>query len=227
MSTIKGTGVNASVEAQVDPTRRAMRVTSNPIEAFGHYAIGVQTGAIAATVAAAADLFHIFWGDPLKNFLLKKLVVGATTGTVYTTLSGLPLEMILGHNATAVGSGGNAVTMNSSNRLRQTFPNSALAASGEIRYASTAALTAPTGYVAEANALANIAGAGFSLGTQPNQVLWDSATGTNDHPIILQRGDVLVVRAGPAGGGASGVAVLSFAMTWAEISNDQSSGLAY
>ena len=82
-----------------------------------------------------------------------------------------------------------------------------------------------TGAVAETNALANVPGAGFSLGTYPNQTLWD--TWAIDHPLILQRGDVLIVRAGPAGGGASGVAVLSFQMGWAEISNDPTSGTAY
>lgn len=216
-----GTGINDDVELQVDRSRNAARVSLNPIDVNstggtpgGHYAIGVQTGAVAATVAAAADLFHVFWADPTRYFILKKLVVGATTGTVYSTLSGLPLELILAHNATAVGSGGNAVTMNTSNRLRQSFVPSALASAGEIRYASTGALTAPTGFIVETNALANISGAGFSLGTQPNQVLFDATNG--DHPLLLQRGDVLIVRAGPAGGGASGVAVLSFQMTWAE-----------
>lgn len=223
--TILGTGANSNVELLVDRTRGAGRVQLNPIEAYGHYAIGVQTGAIAATVAAAGDLFHMWWAETSKNFLLKKLVVGATTGTVYTTLSGLPLELVIAHNATAAGSGGNAVTMNQSNRLRQTFPPSGLSNSGEIRYASTAALTAPTGFIVETNALADIAGAGFSLGTQPNQVLWDCTNG--DMPLLLQRGDVLIVRAGPAGGGASGVAVLSFMMSWAEVSPDPSSALAY
>lgn len=215
-----GSGSNDDVPVQVDKTRNAAHVQLNPIETNlgttlgGHYSIGVQTGAIAATVAAAGDLFHLWWADSIKILLLKKLVIGATTGTVYTTLSGLPLELILAHNATAVGSGGNAVTMNTSNRLRNSFATSALASSGEIRYASTAALTLPTGAVAETNALADISGAGFSLGTIPNQTLFDATNG--DHPLILQRGDVLIVRAGPAGGGASGVAVLSFQMAWAE-----------
>lgn len=217
---IIGSGSNGDVTQQVDRTRQAGHVQLNPIETNfggtpgGHYSIGVQSGAIAATVAAAGDLFHMWWADATKLFILKKLVIGATTGTVYTTLSGLPLELILAHNATAVGSGGNAVTMNTSNRMRQSFVPSALAASGEIRYASTAALTAPTGFVVETNALSNISGAGFSLGTIPNQTLFDATNG--DHPLILQRGDVLIVRAGPAGGGASGVAVLSFQMAWAE-----------
>lgn len=222
---ITGTGVNSDIKAQVDLTRKALRVQPNAIEALGHYSIGVQTGAIAATVAAAGDLFHLYWGDSRTNFILKKLIVGATTGTVYTTLSGLPLEMILAHNATAVGSGGNAVTMNSSNRLKPTYPPSAFAASGEIRYASTAALTAPTGFVVETNALANVPGAGFSLGTVANQVLFDSYG--VEQMIVLQKGDCLIVRAGPAGGGASGVAVLSFAMQWAEVCNDASSATAY
>lgn len=218
---LTGIGTNSNVELQVDPTRNAARVQLNPIDTNGaggspggHYAIGAQTGAVAATVAAAADLFHVWWADPTRFFILKKLVVGATTGTVYTTLSGLPLELILAHNATAVGSGGTGLTMNTSNRVRQSFVPTALAASGEIRIATTAALTAPTGFIVETNPISNISGAGFSLGTVPNQVLFDASGG--DHPLILQRGDVLIVRAGPAGGGASGVAVLSFQMTWAE-----------
>lgn len=220
-STITGVGGNSNVEMQVDITRAAARVQLNPIDTNsvggapgGHYAIGTATGAVAATVAAAADLFHVFWADPTRFFILKKLVVGATTSTVYTTLSGLPLELVLAHNATAVGSGGTALTINASNRVRQSFVPSALAASGEIRVATTAALTAPTGFTVETNPIANISGAGFSLGTVPNQVLFDASQG--DHPLILQRGDVLIVRAGAAGGGASGVAVLSFQMTWAE-----------
>jgi len=218
--TVLGNGPNSNIEQQVDPTRQAARVQVNPIDVNsgnlpgGHYSLGLQTGAIAATIAAAADLFHVWWADPTRFFLLKKFIIGAATSTVYTTLSGLPLELILGHNASAVGSGGTAVTMNQSNRLRQTFPPSALSASGEIRIATTAALTLPTGTVLETNALSDISGAGFSLGTIPNQIMFDCTTG--DHPLLLQRGDVLIVRAGPAGGGASGVAVLSIQMGWGE-----------
>jgi hypothetical protein len=217
---IAGAGPNSNIEQQVDPSRQASRVTLNPFETTingvvgGHYSIGVQTGAIAATVAAAADLFHLWWADSTKYFLLKKLIVGATTSTVYTTLSGLPLELVVAHNASAAGSGGSTATFNTSNRLRQSFATTALAASGELRFATTAALTLPTGAVAETNALADISGAGFSLGTIPNQVLFDCTNG--DQPLMLQRGDVLIVRAGIAGGGASGVAVLSFQMAWAE-----------
>ncbi len=221
-STIVGTGANSNIETQVDPSFQAVRASLRPQEfkiggiLGGHYSIGAQTGTMAAAIASAAQVFQVRWADPSKLFILKKLSVQCATLTGFAATSlGAPLELIVGHGSTANGSGGTALApTSSSNRMRQTMATTAFTTSGEIRIATTAALTAATGQTLEAAAISECLGApNGTLVQSPLMALFEQRD-FGAHALILNTGDTLAVRTlNPA---ATGTWVACFTMEWVE-----------
>jgi hypothetical protein len=219
---INGTASNTNVNAQVDSSTNALRVGLRPTEWVqgsiigGHYHAGAQTGTMAAGIASAAQVFQVRWADPAKLFILKKLVVQCSTGTGFAaTTLGAPLELIIGHSSTANGSGGAALAITgSSNKLRTAMAASAFVTSGEIRIATTAALTAATGQTLEPVAIAECLGAPNSTLLQSPQMVLFDCQDAGGHELVLNTGDTLVVRTlNPAG---TGTWFACFHMKWAE-----------
>lgn len=222
--TIVGTGSNSGIEAQVDASHKAIRVTSRPIEHQvgpdglngGHYSIAGITGTIAAGIADLSQVFQILWLSEAKIFILKRLTVQCATlaGFAATSL-GAPLEFILGHGATANGSGGATLTPTSvSNKMRTGMATSSFRTAGEIRIATTGALGAATNQTLEGNPISNCMGASNQTLVQTTQMdLWRQVD-NGTHPIILQSGDTGVIRVKtPAGTGTWSMAVW---MEWVE-----------
>jgi hypothetical protein len=223
---VHGNGPNVSVEQQVDPTHQAARVSIRPFDYGtaggingGHYSIGTMTGLIAAGIASGAQVFQVRWADSSKLFVLKKLLIQCSTATGFAaTTLGAPLELIVGHGSTANGSGGTALAPTSlSNKLRSSMATTAFATSGEIRIATTAALTAATGQTLEASPLNSCMGAdNRTLVTTPPFELF-SQRDFGVHPLILQTGDTLAIRTNsPA---ATGTWYMSVSMSWAEVAS--------
>lgn len=223
---ISGTGPNEQTEMQVDPSWQACRVSVRPTDFTsvsgilgGHYSIGAQTGTMAAGIASAAQVFQVRWADPVKLFILKKLTVQCATLTAFAALAvGAPLELIIGHGSTANGSGGTALAPNSiSNRMRQNMGSTGFVTSGEIRIATTAALTAATGQTLEAAAIAECLGAPNPTLTRTEIMPLFEQRDSGAHPLILNAGDTLAVRTiNPA---ATGTWVACFTMEWIEAVN--------
>jgi hypothetical protein len=226
LNQVAGFGPNSGELAQVDPTTQSLHVSLRPIDwipAFGgvtggHYCISANNGstAMSAGIADAAQVFQVRWADPSKFMFVKRVVVQASTGTGFAATSqGCPLDLILGHNSTANGSGGNAVSISSiSNRLRNTMAPSAFATSGEIRMASIGAMTAATGQTLEPTPIGICAGAPNATLQQSGQmILWETED-MGDHPLVLGPGDTLVIRANkPA---ATGTWFFVVTMEWFE-----------
>ena len=217
-----GFGPNADVETQVDPTWSAARMSIKPMDYVmvggvlgGHYAINAISGTIAANIAANAQILQIRWADPSKLFILKKLACQGATSTVFTSLFGADVELIIGHGSTANGSGGTALAPTSiSNRLRATMAPTAFVTSGEIRIATTAALTAATGQTLEPAGVGYGKAAPFATNlTLPKFNLYEQRD-FGSHPLILVAGDTLVVRTPNPGTG--GVWSVGFEMEWVE-----------
>lgn len=219
---ISGFGNNSDFEAQVDPTHGAVRVCSRPIDHVvgavtgGHYGIAGQTGLIAAGIASAGQIFQVRWANTAKIFILKKFVVMCSTCTGFAaTALGAPLELIVGHGATANGSGGTALAPTSiSNKMRSTMTTTGFLDGGEIRIATTAALTAATGQTVEAAPLSSCAGAdNRTLVSTQQMVLFDQSS-NGSHPLCLNSGDTLVLRTNaPA---ATGTWTAFVTMEWIE-----------
>jgi hypothetical protein len=224
---IYGFGPNADEPAQVDPTSGTLRVSLRPIEYTpsaggtigGHYKISTMTGTMAAGIASLAQVFQVRWADPSKLFLLQRILVQCSTGTGFAaTTIGCPLQLIVGHGSTANGSGGTALAPNSvSNRMRQSMASTGFATSGEIRIATTAALTAATGQTLEAIGIGICAGApNATLAQSPQMILFET-TPAGDHPLTLNSGDTLAIRTyTPA---ATGTWFMTVTMEWVEAAN--------
>jgi hypothetical protein len=219
---LRGFGSNVDTFAQVDPSYDALRASLRPIEtqtdpqgpAGGHYAVNTQTGLMAAGIASAAQVFQMRWADPTKLFILKKLTVQCATCTGFAaTALGAPLQLFIGHGSTANGSGGAAVGL-AGGKGRSSQGSTSFATSGEIRVATTAALTAATGQTLEGQAVGGCMGApNATLAQSPVMMLWEQRD-FGDHPLILLAGDTLaVLTLNPA---ATGTWTANLTMTWAE-----------
>jgi hypothetical protein len=227
---LQGNATNNDVYVQVDPTHDALRASFRPWDHVpldgtgpigGHYAIDANTGTMAANIASAAQVFQVRWGDSTKLFILKKLVVSFATLTGFASTGlGCPVELILGHGSTASGSGGTGIAPSSaSNKSRATMASSCFTSSGEIRIASTAALTAAGSQTLEAAGLASCAGASATTNiTAGPYILWDMSS-AGEHPIILGpgAGDTLVIRT--VNPGSTGTWSMFVSMSWAEFTN--------
>ena len=221
---VVGFGPNTGIETQVDVSHYAARVSPRPFDhvpalggvAGGHYAISTQTGLIAAGIASAAQVFQIRWADPTKLFIPYRLTAQFATATGFAATSlGAPVELIIGHGSTANGSGGTALAPTSiSNKMRSSMASTAFATSGEIRIASTAALTAATGQTLEPAPIASCAGAPNAAISQsvPYDLIRLSDLG--NHPLVLNAGDTLAIRTNsPA---ATGTWYMFLTMEWLE-----------
>lgn len=219
-----GTGTNSNIQTQVDPSFQSQRTSVRPLEYApvngplgGHYGIGMMTGLMAAGIASAAQVFQMRWADNTRFFILKKLTVQCSTATGFAaTTVGAPLELIIGHGSTASGSGGAAAAPTSiSNKMRQNMASTAFLTSGEVRIATTAALTAATGQVLEAAPISGCMGAdNRTLVSTPVMNLFEQRD-AGDHPLVLNTGDTLVVRTNsPA---ATGTWQAYFTMDWLEV----------
>jgi hypothetical protein len=222
---VNGFGASSNVPAQVDPSTSAIRATLRPTEWVqgaiigGHFSIGTQTGTMAAGIASAAQVFQMRWADPAKLFVLKHFVVQAATGTAFAAASfGCPLELIVGHGSTANGSGGAALAPNSiSNKMRNVMASSAFVTSGELRIATTAALTAATGQTLEPAAISECMGApGNALTQSPVMSIFEERD-FGVHPLVLAAGDTLVMRT--LNPGATGTWAACVTMEWLEVVN--------
>lgn len=222
---VNGFGASSNIPAQVDASTFAMHVNLKPTEWVvgsvigGHYHIGASTGTMAAAIASAAQVFQVRWADPSKLFILKKLTVQCSTLTGFAATGlGAPLELIIGHGSTANGSSGTALGISGiSNRLRGVMAASAFATSGEIRIATTAALTAATGQTLEPVAMAECAGAAALTNTQSPMMGLFEERDFAFHPLVLNTGDTLVVRT--INPGITGTWVAGFTMGWVEAVN--------
>ena len=221
---IYGFGPNSGGAAQVDPTSAALRVSLKPVDYVptyggvigGHYKIAANTGTMAAAIASLSQVFQVRWADPSKLFVLLHMTVQCATGTGFAATSqGCPLDLIIGHGSTANGSGGAALTVNSiSNRMRGTMAASGFATSGEIRIATTAALTAATNQTLEPNPIGICQGAPNATLQQSGPMTLFETIDMGDHPLILNSGDTLAIRANnPA---ATGTWYAAITMEWME-----------
>ena len=136
-----GFGPNDSEPAQVDPTYNALRISPRPFDHQpalggvngGHYAVGPQTGTMAAGIASLAQVFQVRWADSSRLLIPYRLTAQFATGTGFAaTTLGCPVELIVGHGSTANGSGGTALGINSiGNKMRSTMATSSFATTGE------------------------------------------------------------------------------------------------
>lgn len=188
-------GSDGTTQLGVESKWNALRATLRPIDygTLGIYQISMQTGTMAAGLAANAEIFQFRWTDATRLALVTQVRFDGL-GSIAAFAAGFAgFQVNIARSWTVDGSGGTAATITGNNQKLRTSMGTTLL--GAARIASTAALTAGTktldsqgcgGFV---GGLTAVAGAGLQ---QAN--LLDNET-TNEHPIVLAQNEGLVVRA--------------------------------
>ncbi len=214
---------NGGVVAEVDGTTfRAQRVTARPVDhgALGAYAIGLQSGVIAAALAANSEIFQFRWSDSTRYAVIRKIRVAAAVSTTFFA-AGVPMRLALlkATGWSAAGSGGTRATP-AALLKRRTSMGSTLVATSDIAIASTGALTAGTKTL-ETLALSTLTAAcpiTASLYGQiiaPGTIMWQAEVGDGEHPLVLAQneGFVITVPTVPA----TGTWGADVTVDWAEV----------
>lgn len=220
--TIIGNGLQSNIEAQVDATRQALRVSLNPLEynfsgiQGGHFNLGTTTGAISA-IAAVGQIFAVRWNDQSKLMVLLRLAVSSTC-TAFSSGTGADLEAVRASSYTANASGGTAITPSTTSQMARqtTMAPSSFNSLGEIRVSTTAALTAGTQTLDTAGFGATQLG-GIAGYASPLIELFNCFV-NGQHPIILANNMGFVVRAVTTVP-ASNTFRYSVQMSWIEVSS--------
>lgn len=175
---------------------RALKVEQRPVEygALGSYRKSLISGTMAAALAANSEIYQFRWTDATRLCIIQKVVLdGFGAGTAFTA-GFANIQMLPSRSWTVAGSGGTAGTLTGNNGKTRTSMGTTLV--GDIRIASTAALTAgtktndtdPIGqYTFAVNATAN---AQFAA----NVTLFGEDIGPT-HPLILAQNEGFILRA--------------------------------
>jgi hypothetical protein len=132
-----------------------------------NFSEGAVSGQMAAGLAAGAEIFQFRWapGAGARKARILCVQMSAAVDTTGFTAGAASFDMAVARAWTANGTGGTVVTPTSnSNKLRTSQVPSLFSAGGEIRIASTAALTAGTKTV-DANPINSMVGGAGAAGS--------------------------------------------------------------
>lgn len=208
---------NSGTVLEVETNTRALRITPRPLDvgALGSYAGAWTTGTIAAGMASNGAIFSCRWTNASNLLLLRKLTFAmASLGTAFTAGIGVA-KLIVARNFTGSDSGGTASVPTGNSQKRRTSFGTTLI--GDLRVASTAALTAGTRTLdgAELNNLL------FAVGTVANTVycatqpLW-SPDFSGEWPLVLAQNEGFLVQATVP---ATGTWQAQVSMEWSEVAS--------
>lgn len=137
--------------------RGAALVSPRPLDTVtgggrGTYSLGVNTGEMAAGMAAASEVFQFRNASATLTCLVRRIRVAATSSVTGFTAGLVLVDAIAARAYTAAGSGGSAPTLTTNNAKRFTDMGTCAAV---VRVSTTAALTAGTETL-DANAFAAV-----------------------------------------------------------------------
>lgn len=186
---------NGGTVAEVDGTGyRAQRVTVRPLDpgSLGSYGLALNSGIMAAGLAANAEIFQFRWTHATNLCVVHKVTFGAIIGGTAFTAGAADFRLSIARSWSADGSGGTAATLTGNNgKKRASYGTTLLNAA---RIASTGALTAGTKTL-DAQGIANLgAGVGATAGltiVEPGSYFVDP----NEPPVILAQNEGLVILA--------------------------------
>jgi len=217
-------GRDGASQQAIDGENFAGRVSQRPqaIGASGAaYSLNVQSGIMAAGLAANAEIFSARWTSPTKLLLLRSLQLSVARDTTAFAAGRALFRLTVARGYSTDGSGGAPVVFstNNTNKKRVTFPLSSFSDTG-VRFSATAAVTGATktfdtndigGLTAFISSGATTVPDTFIL--PPGSILWQRNTG-DEHPFTLALNEGLVVRATVPITGTWGY---TLQMEWSEI----------
>jgi hypothetical protein len=157
------------------------------------FCISLNSGIMAAGLAAGSEILQLRWTSTTKRCLIKQLhLTAANDGTAFAAGSGL-FELVKAHTWTANGTGGTVATLTGNNaNITASNPDTALV---QLRYASTTNLGTGTktllDHPLEAALIGVPATAGILLLDQ--DLFLESPD--EEHPIVLDTNEGIIIRA--------------------------------
>lgn len=183
---------------------------------LGHYQVAVQTGAIAAGMAANGELFQIRWTDATRLCLIQKISILGMRATTAFAAGTIDIKATVARAFSASGTGGTALTLTGNNQAMRTSMGTSLV--GDMRVATTAALGAGTKTLGaqDLGQILTHTGATPAVGQIPLPLVdifeCDGADG--EHVGVLAQNEGVVIRATVP---ATGVWNLGILVKWAEV----------
>lgn len=136
---------NTGTIAEVDGTGfRALRVTVRPTDfgSLGYYRLGMNSGTMAAGLAANSEIFQFRWADATNLALVQHVGISAGANVAATAAALVSINMAVGRSWVTAGSGGlRAVLTGNISKLRTSMGTSLVNDAG---ISTTGALTAGT-----------------------------------------------------------------------------------
>jgi hypothetical protein len=183
----------------------------------GWYSVGAVSGAVAGSISSNGQLFSMLWEDGTYSALISRITVAAKC-EAFSSGIGVDLQAIVGRDSTAAPSGGTSIVPGSSTACQalssQDYPASLFNSEGDLRIASTTALTAGTLTLDTAGiGYAAIAGNAVGVGGTYDLYRW----GVHPcRPLVLATNEALIVRT-PGGWGSSNTWRVGITVEWAEV----------
>ena len=185
-----------------------------PFGSLGEYALGVQSGTMAAGMAANSDVFQARWTDSTRFALIWKVQIAGLYQLTAFTAGAARFRLGFARSWSADGTGGTALTLTGANNQLAASMGASLF--GTIRMATTAALGAGTKtYDTQDNSDYSkmiLAAANTQVIEPSDGILWDAADFR--HPIRLAQNEGVTIRATVP---ATGTWVFSVRMIWSEV----------
>jgi hypothetical protein len=219
-------------EMLIDPQFQGARTRNVPLDymfggrVLGQYRASFVTG-VTVSIAAGGILAYLRNDDKSTYIVVQKITASVAVAAAITAATVADLAAFIGRGSTAVGSGGNALTLAVNNKKRRIMGDSILA---DVRVATTGALTRPTTAAADAQPFAAAAfplkvspdigataATGVAVGVaSPIIELYKPDVQNGEHPIVLSLNEHVELQqlsAGPVTGGLKWYLTID----WAEV----------
>ena len=215
-------GVSSSTLMTVDPTFNASRVSIRPIEQLGTYGVGAFTGNYTGA-GANTPLFSMRFvagsAGSAQIAVIQRITISFIQTTAFTTAQQMGFGLYVARSFTGNDSGGTQINLAGNNqKLRTSYPTSQIATNGDMRIASTGALSAGSRTL-DTQAFSVGHGWGGSVlqttgAIQPSLLtLYEEFPG--DTPLVLQTNEGLVIN-NIVAMGAGGVFTIGVNVEWTE-----------
>jgi hypothetical protein len=214
-------GVSGTTLMTVDPTYAAGRISQRPIEQLGSYSVSLITGAYT-TAAANSPMFSMRFvagsAGQAQVAIIQRINIFIVPTVAFTAAQQVSYGAYIARSWSAVDSGGAAATLTgNNNKLRTSMSTTQIAATGDMRISTTAALTAGTRTLdSQAFAVAS-AWVPAALVAQPIQAVTLYENFAGDQPIVLATQEGIVIN-NLVLMGAAGVLSIGVTIEWTESS---------
>lgn len=206
---------------------KGMHVTAKPHDhgSLGHYAISMQSGAIAAAAGANSAVFVARWTDATRFCLIQRISITGMRATTAFAAGAIDIKAIIGRSwsvAPTVGSHTVATLTGDNQNLRASM-GASLFAANQVLMAGTGAITVGTvtNDSQDVGIITTHSSGGVGSATPiigqiylPTMDLFYADTASGESPIVLVANEGITVRATVPGTGVWNIGVT---MKWAEV----------